>query len=453
MPSFREDASRYAAFEAQAQAGLPLSEEHLDLKVLEWRPGNRVGQLYRIDNLAKLAERPRCQLRVIFAPLDFPNRRTTKGLLALFENFNFPSSFLSERLQSVSHSFGSRQNEDHSQAYWFHYLCKNVNVELGPDGRPTIANPNIWEKAKILSHADFSWIRAGFYLTIQPDSANEKKTQMVTLVCFGASGEIERRFENIMLNSAWEDAMQDPLILFDVVFDQLYLQIDTIAWKLAEVYGSMETRILDRASRPGSAAETIDFVGLHNISKHVVYLREGAEAASKTLRKICEHHRSLVAEQPTSSFTKMQTQDSLEYTQTLLDSTQLRLISLEKRINNLINLAFNLVTQQDSRIMQKDSSSMKTIAIMTLIFLPAGTVAAMFGSQFFNLSVDDDTGTSAFVISPLFWIFWLISMTLTVILLCVWRLWHRRNKKKFIETRVPIERRDTELSANSSKNV
>jgi Mg2+ and Co2+ transporter CorA len=37
--------------------------------------------------------------------------------------------------------------------------------------------------------------------------------------------------------------------------------------------------------------------------------------------------------------------------------------------------AFNLVTQRDSIIIKNDSHSMKTIAVMTLVFLPLTAVA------------------------------------------------------------------------------
>jgi len=89
---------------------------------------------------------------------------------------------------------------------------------------------------------------------------------------------------------------------------------------------------------------------------------------------------------------------------------------------NVINLSFNLVTQQDS-------SSMKTIAFMTLVFLPAGTVASIFGSQFFNLIVDSN-GVPHFVISPLFWIFWAISLPITAILVVLWKWWPQRTKRE-----------------------
>jgi hypothetical protein len=68
-----------------------------------------------LESVAELIKRPRCELRVIFAPLDIPDRENATGHLAIFEHFQFPTGFLSERIQSVSHSFGSRKDEHGGQ--------------------------------------------------------------------------------------------------------------------------------------------------------------------------------------------------------------------------------------------------------------------------------------------------------------------------------------------------
>ncbi|KIN06864.1 hypothetical protein OIDMADRAFT_68277, partial [Oidiodendron maius Zn] len=320
----------------------------------------------------------------------------------------FPTGFLSERLQSVTHSFGSRKESDGNlinYCSWFHSLCKNINIEKDKNWQPKIKNPVSipYQNAKELSQADFSWLRSGFFLNLQrgPDT----KTT-VTLICFGAPLEIERRFKNLTLNLARDEVLQDPFILFYIIFDELYLQLDSIAWKLGEVFGNMET-----VAEPRSTADRIDFVGLHNVSKHITYLCEGADAALFTLQGLIRE-----VERSKAPLTmRLPTQDSLDHCETLFQSTKLRLVSLEKRMANVINLSFNLVTQEDS-------SSTKTITFMTFVFLPAGTVAAMFGSQFFNLSVDSN-GVPHFVVSPAFWIFWAITLPITAILLALWMWW------------------------------
>lgn len=184
---------------------------------------------------------------------------------------------------------------------------------------------------------------------------------------------------------------------------------------------------------PLTAAKNIDFVGMHNISKHVIYLQEATSSALLTLKRITQHHKHTIEVSPLSQ----PTAESLQYSQSLFQTIQLRLTSLEKRTSNLINLSFNLVTQQDSKTMQKDSSSMKTIAAMTLIFLPAGTVAAMFGSQFFNLSLDDNK-TQQFIVSTLFWIFWAICIPVTGILIALWQWWQWVNNRE-LNTSNPLQ--------------
>ncbi|KAK5129688.1 hypothetical protein LTR04_005030, partial [Oleoguttula sp. CCFEE 6159] len=122
-------------------------------------------------------------------------------------------------------------------------------------------------------------------------------------------------------------------------------------------------------------------------------------------------------------------QDALKYKKGLFQSTQLRLTSLEKRMQNIISLSFNLVNQQDSRIMQQDSSSMKTIAAMTLIFLPGTLIASLFSSNFFNFSVGSD-GQSEVRLSSYFWVFWIIAVPLTVLTVVLWRLYQFSTREK-----------------------
>lgn len=88
---------------------------------------------------------------------------------------------------------------------------------------------------------------------------------------------------------------------------------------------------------------------------------------------------------------------------------------------NVIQLSFHLVTVGDSRIMMSESQSMKTIAVMTLIFMPLSTVAGIFGSQFMKL---DEDAPWHIRVSQDFWLLWVIAVPLTLIVLFVWRVWY-----------------------------
>lgn len=69
--------------------------------------------------------------------------------------------------------------------------------------------------------------------------------------------------------------------------------------------------------------------------------------------------------------------------------------------------------------MQKDSASMHTIAMLTMIFLPGTLIATLFSSAFFNFSLSDSGSPTAYL-SPFFWIFWVIALPCTAIVLGLW---------------------------------
>ncbi|KAK4445891.1 hypothetical protein QBC34DRAFT_441305 [Podospora aff. communis PSN243] len=60
------------------------------------------------------------------------------------------------------------------------------------------------------------------------------------------------------------------------------------------------------------------------------------------------------------------------------------------RVKILIDLAFHNATQDISEVNHQDSTSMNTIAIVTLVFLPGTLVCAIFSTVFFDISFDDN---------------------------------------------------------------
>jgi Mg2+ and Co2+ transporter CorA len=121
---------------------------------------------------------------------------------------------------------------------------------------------------------------------------------------------------------------------------------------------------------------------------------------------------------------------ALKYQKTLFQSTQRRLESLDRRVENIIQLSFNIVTQGDSRLMQSESQSMKTIAVMTLIFMPLSTVASVFGTEF--MRVEDEPG-HRILVSQDFWLLWAIAAPLTIVVIVLWRVWYADAKGRLID--------------------
>ena len=189
------------------------------------------------------------------------------------------------------------------------------------------------------------------------------------------------------------------------------------------------------ASKPGKATKELlsdHFTGLHNLAKHTIYLRENCDAALATVRDLQDSHTATIGGQPNAA--QKFTRQALKYRATLFQSTRSRLASLDARMANIIQLSFHIVTQGDSRLMQSENQSMKTIAIMTLIFMPLGTVAGIFGTQFMKLK---DEAPFSLTVSRDFWLMWIIAIPLTVIVLVVWRVWYMDARGRLIDELPP----------------
>lgn len=69
----------------------------------------------------------------------------------------------------------------------------------------------------------------------------------------------------------------------------------------------------------------------------------------------------------------------------------------------------------------KDAQANKTISIVTMTFLPATAVAAICSMGVFDWQQPDRVG-----VSPHFWIFWVVAITLTALVLGIFLIWKRR---------------------------
>jgi len=152
---------------------------------------------------------------------------------------------------------------------WFHFLCKNIVICPKEDGRGQqrlqIVNRNIrpedqgkdGKPKNQHSQADHSWIRSAFLMKHEPlgntatrfgnsrSSSSSSRTfvhpnRCVTLICFEPPPNLESRFDQMATQAVLDQVLEDPYALFDIVLDELYLQMDGIAWDLSKVFGEIE---------------------------------------------------------------------------------------------------------------------------------------------------------------------------------------------------------------------
>jgi O-antigen/teichoic acid export membrane protein len=72
---------------------------------------------------------------------------------------------------------------------------------------------------------------------------------------------------------------------------------------------------------------------------------------------------------------------------------------------------------------------MKSIAILTMIVLPGTFLSTLFAMPLFNW----DAEAWSEVAKPRFWIYWAITVPLTIMTITTWQLWQRWRDRKNVK--------------------
>ena len=98
---------------------------------------------------------------------------------------------------------------------------------------------------------------------------------------------------------------------------------------------------LAKATTTKNDAGNPDFVGLHKMAKHIIYLKEGSDAAELMLSHLQKFHDKLLARPPQGDDAlpimhltdQMLAQKAVQF-----EVWKLRMASMEQRMRNIINL-------------------------------------------------------------------------------------------------------------------
>ncbi|KAL4984177.1 hypothetical protein BDW68DRAFT_180912 [Aspergillus falconensis] len=241
------------------------------LRVLDWvdARGACFPRAYELPIVKIADEGP--LLRVIF----LSPKWLLDGLPLLIEHYKIPTAFVEGRIRAVTHLFGSLDTDDGYRCCWFDYLCKNITITDIPGSEPVVSDPSP-RPGEHIRQSDFTWTRAGFFLRWPIESKNRYNP---TMICFGADM-VYDRLRRLSREAVKEGVMKDPMSLFVVVLHQLSYSTDETVWDLSRVFGGVELKALGLHRDRGS------FTGLHNISKHIIYLQERSDAALETLKNL-----------------------------------------------------------------------------------------------------------------------------------------------------------------------
>ena len=108
-------------------------------------------------------------------------------------------------------------------------------------------------------------------------------------------------------------------------------------------------------------------------------------------------------------------------------ATSSQQIAQEARKDNLLNMEIAKATAQVAEETRQDSAAMKTIAVLTLTFLPGTAVATFFSMNMFNWM----PGPGESICSPYIWIFFAVTLPITALVYAAWIWWFKFSQKHY----------------------
>ncbi|KAK0668340.1 hypothetical protein QBC41DRAFT_322163 [Cercophora samala] len=215
----------------------------------------------------------------------------------------------------------------------------------------------------------------------------------------------------------------DPLAMHTSLIDQIIVYSDISVWRIRDPVRQMERSRM----RTGAI-----FSEVHEMSRHAIHSSEVLEATIDTLKDLqrCRTmvHDSFPSRAPstvaevsaakdvttTTHLTQTYKHQASQYAQfqiSLLKNLKLRADSNRERLKNEINTAFNNLTMQDNSVL-------KSIALLTMVFLPATFFSSLFSTTFFSYGDDGE-----WQVSGKMWIYWVTTLPATILIVILWRVW------------------------------
>ncbi|KAI1101939.1 hypothetical protein F4804DRAFT_354092 [Jackrogersella minutella] len=170
------------------------------------------------------------------------------------------------------------------------------------------------------------------------------------------------------------------------------------------------------------------------------FVRELADNISKCFDEIIKRHggKERNMKYSTTLRQRVEAQTILcKMMQPNLDAIPTKLEAQHRMVDAKYNAMMAEISFSRVEQARRDSSSMKAIAVVTLVFLPSTFIAAIFSMSMFNwLAGDTET-----VASNRLWIFFAISVPLTLVVLLIWRIAYRRKEREFEKNQIEFKER------------
>lgn len=314
--------------------------------------------------------------------------------------------------------------------------------------------------------------------------AHDMKSSITTGFCKGtASSDIVECMKHLKTCAPQiQHPMLLPLIIFshDMSAKTDVKQREAREWlRKLENAVSMRTEIADNESYvDDDGLVDFDLINRHLVECHsqvlwkrpTAYLQilDGFEATMKSFME------KLPPDRNTSFLKKLHDSmtSRMEFYRSKLHGIDSYAFTTLQRLDIQRSALYNIIAQRESKLnfqmageqrklahaSKRDTGAQKTIALMGAVFLPGAYLASVFSMTFFNFQNNNNNGggsgsssgnspdnssstdTSTSPVSSQFWIYWAVTIPITIVIVVWWYIWEKRREKRYSEEDTELEK-------------
>ncbi|OTB17424.1 hypothetical protein K445DRAFT_374574 [Daldinia sp. EC12] len=315
--------------------------------------------------------------------------------------------------------------------FWWTDTYKRMNgyfgmeYERNDDG--IIETCSTWSRALIKQPEPLTDLAASLDLQYRWTKFNiftrwyiEEKT---IILAFDPVETVQKRLGEMFMNCLDEEELRDPYWPYTRILEELVSFQGSSIWSLRDLVRSIELSP-NRDPRTLREKPNYDYSRMHDIARHSIHVSETLDLSVKLSRDVIQEHEKwmkLHTNIPFYTRTYSNTHSRLVFFSHALFSLRCRSSSNHQRLSNEIQLRFHTDAQYDSQVSveisnsaKSDGASMRWIAIVSLIFLPANLVSSVFSTTFF------ETANGMISVTNDFWIYWAALVAVTIMTLALW---------------------------------
>ncbi|KAF7552305.1 hypothetical protein G7046_g7443 [Stylonectria norvegica] len=249
------------------------------------------------------------------------------------------------------------------------------------------------------------------------------------------AGDTQRKALKELIHSGWQPGLCShamfPAFLFSFMLGG---EIDMTQGIITKYVQTVEKRTGYQTFKTERKVTALEQLGVLSarMSGHAVKLAS-AERKSKTLGQLMEFVQNTL--EASSSQVNPEGNKLMKNHITVLQD-RLGLQALEtkytlRRVQIQIGALVNLIAQEDSinnfdiaLSSHRDASSMKTLAVVTMFFLPGSFISALFSTSCFDWDDANKQGSNISVrTTPQFGLYWAITVPLTIVTFILYFMW------------------------------